>query len=90
MPFKKLDAEETSQRLLVSVWGQEKTGKTSFALTFPPPIYFFDFDLGAEAVYQSSRIKKSIMLGITRSYCQMTSTPIKLFSTALNLIWQRR
>ena len=57
-PFKKLTLEEIPQRLLVSVWGQEKTGKTSFALTFPPPIYFFDFDLGAECVLPKFKDKE--------------------------------
>jgi hypothetical protein len=50
MPFSRLTVEKIPQRLLVSVWGQEKVGKTHFALTFPGPIYFFDFDLGAETV----------------------------------------
>lgn len=38
------------RRLLMSVWGKPKEGKTSFALTAPSPIYFFDFDLGMEDI----------------------------------------
>lgn len=32
------------KRLIVSDWGREKSGKTHFALSFPEPIYVFDFD----------------------------------------------
>ena len=38
------------KRIIVSIWGKEKTGKTHFALTFPEPIVFLDFDLGLEGV----------------------------------------
>jgi hypothetical protein len=30
--------------LRVNIWGEQKTGKTSFALTFPRPIHHFNFD----------------------------------------------
>lgn len=32
------------QRLIMSVWGREKQGKTAFALSAPAPIYVFDLD----------------------------------------------
>lgn len=35
--------EET---LVVAIWGQEKTCKTTMALTFPKPMYHFDLDVG--------------------------------------------
>jgi hypothetical protein len=38
------------RRLIVSVQGQEKTGKTHFALTAPGPIAFQDIDIGTEGV----------------------------------------
>ena len=31
---------------VVALWGNEKTRKSSLALTFPGPLAFFDFDLG--------------------------------------------
>ena len=37
-------------RLIVSVEGMEKKGKTHFAMTAPPPIAYFDLDIGAEGV----------------------------------------
>ena len=39
-----------TKRLVVSLWGQPKAGKTHFALSAPDPIEFFDFDLGREGV----------------------------------------
>ena len=45
-PIKKLDRT----RLIVSVEGLEKRGKTHFAMTAPPPIAYFDMDIGAEGV----------------------------------------
>ncbi len=40
----------TPRRLVASVAGREKTGKTHFALTAPGPIFFFDIDVGTEGV----------------------------------------
>ncbi len=34
----------------IAIWGLEKTGKTHFSLTFPEPIYFFNFDFGLHRV----------------------------------------
>jgi hypothetical protein len=46
MPFK--NAAEvvggTPLPLRINIWGEPKTGKTSFALTFPRPIHYFNFD----------------------------------------------
>jgi len=44
------DLVEKPRRLIASVTGREKTGKTHFALTAPPPIFFFDIDIGTEGV----------------------------------------
>lgn len=35
-------------RAIASVWGPEKSGKTHFALTFPEPLHFINFDYGLE------------------------------------------
>lgn len=40
----------TPRRLIASVMGQAKTGKTHFCLTAPAPIIFFNIDLGTEGV----------------------------------------
>ncbi|GAG77714.1 unnamed protein product, partial [marine sediment metagenome] len=32
--------------MIVGIWGNDKTAKTTLALTFPKPIYYFEFDLG--------------------------------------------
>lgn len=36
----------------LNVWGEEKTGKTSFALSFPRPMFFFNFDLGVQELLE--------------------------------------
>lgn len=38
--------------LLVNIWGEPKTGKTSFLLTFPRPLHLFDFDHGFRELLQ--------------------------------------
>lgn len=45
MPFVKATPNE-DDRLIVNIDGRTKRGKTSVALTFPRPIYAFDFDHG--------------------------------------------
>lgn len=37
-----------SKRLVASVWGPPKAGKTHLALTFPAPIYLLNLDLGLD------------------------------------------
>jgi len=41
---------ESPRRLVVSLSGREKTGKTHFALTAPDPIIYFNVDIGTEGV----------------------------------------
>ena len=38
--------------LKVLIYGKEDTMKTGFALSFPPPIYIFDTELGAPPLFQ--------------------------------------
>ncbi len=32
--------------MIIAIWAEEKTGKTTMALTFPKPLYHFDLDVG--------------------------------------------
>jgi len=41
---------ETPKRLIVSIRGGQKEGKTHFALTAKPPILFYNIDIGTEGV----------------------------------------
>ena len=41
---------ETPKRVIASVGGREKTGKTHFGCTGPEPIIFFNIDIGTEGV----------------------------------------
>ena len=43
---------EAPRRLITSVSGHEKTGKTHFGLSAPPPIFYFDIDVGSEGVVE--------------------------------------
>ena len=47
----------THRRILLSLQGLDKSGKTFFSLTAPPPIAFFDSDRGLEGVVDSFRDK---------------------------------
>lgn len=42
--------KHVAKRLIISVEGMEKEGKTSFALSAPGPIALFDMDIGLEGV----------------------------------------
>lgn len=44
MPFKPATEVMQDEALLVNPWAQEKRGKTSHALSYPRPIYYFNFD----------------------------------------------
>jgi len=44
------DIQERPRRLIVSLSGPAKTGKTHFALTAPSPIFFINIDIGTEGV----------------------------------------
>jgi hypothetical protein len=53
MPFKKAeDLGSTPLPLLVNIWGEPKTGKTQFLLSFPRPLWLFDFDHGYRELLQ--------------------------------------
>lgn len=53
---------EIKKRMVVSIEGQEKTGKTHFALTAPGPIGFMDIDIGVEGVIEKFTTEKDIHL----------------------------
>lgn len=45
MPFQLVDTNAVApSRLIAAPWGQAKEGKSTFALTFPEPIYLFNKD----------------------------------------------
>lgn len=44
MPFKPATEATDDDAILVNPWAQEKRGKTTFAFSFPGPIYYFNFD----------------------------------------------
>ena len=46
------EVREMPYRLVASVSGREKTGKTHFALTAPDPIFFINIDIGTEGVIE--------------------------------------
>jgi len=52
---------QTVKRLILSVSGLEKQGKTAFALTAPGPIALFDSDMGTEGVVERFAKEKEII-----------------------------
>jgi hypothetical protein len=62
LSFKKPDLTliQSKRRLVMAVWGQEKVGKTTFALSFPEPIRFIDWNYGTEGLekwYQDKAVE---------------------------------
>ena len=50
---------KSKRRLIASISGPQKTGKTNLALTAPAPIAFYDMDMGTEGVVEKfAAIKK--------------------------------
>tara|TARA_B100001250_G_scaffold414588_1_gene454206 strand:- start:4135 stop:4971 length:837 start_codon:yes stop_codon:yes gene_type:complete len=48
-----LKKQESSSRLVLGIWGIEKTGKTGLSLDFPNrPIYVLDWDRGVESTWR--------------------------------------
>lgn len=49
MPWSQLtEANAAPDRLIACVWGEPKSGKTTFALSFPDPIFYFNMDWGLD------------------------------------------
>ncbi len=57
MPFKRAKDREINPFHIIEAWGREKSGKTRFSLTSPPPIYLFNFDKGYDRVQQSMLVR---------------------------------
>jgi len=59
--FTKVDAKILPQkRIIMSIDGLEKEGKTHFALSAPGDIAFFDFDIGTEGVIEKFADQREI------------------------------
>lgn len=48
MAFTTLEESQPKNRLILDIWGKPKSGKTTTALSFPEPIFYFNWDLGLE------------------------------------------
>lgn len=57
MPFQRAVAEASS-KLVISLWAREKRGKTHLALTFPEPIFIFNWDEGLDELLPKFRDKQ--------------------------------
>ena len=44
------DARKGTYGLILAIWGRDKAGKTHFALTAPPPIFYHDMNFGIHRV----------------------------------------
>jgi len=65
--------------MIAAPWGDEKTGKSSFALTFPKPIWHADMDFGFHRV--ADRFKKEIDSGLIVSKPYPIPVQELIFST---------
>lgn len=67
MGFRSADDIEVKPRLIVSISGLEKQGKTHFALTAPGPIAFFSTDIGEEGVVGKFADKDIYVMDVDRA-----------------------
>lgn len=54
--------DKVKHRLIMSINGLEKQGKTHFALTAPGPVAYLDFDMGSEGVLHKFTGDKDILV----------------------------
>lgn len=75
----------TRYRMIVSISGLDKSGKTNFALTAPGDIAYANFDVGLEGVIHKFEKNKRIY---TKDYSYGTvGTDIKEVATAAGKVW---
>lgn len=53
---------QSRRRLIASVWGNDKQGKSHFALTAPGPMVYINIDNGLEGVVEQFMSQKNILL----------------------------
>src|SRR4030042_1922186 len=96
--FKKADPT-VRKRLILSVMGREKSGKTHFALTAPAPIVMFGIDMGCEHVVKKFLNDGKVILDSPEievpnasdykdldKLCQVASDEWKKFLSAFELV----
>lgn len=67
MVFVKADPADAAKRLVLSLWGDAKEGKTHFSLTAPPPIWYINLDFGVDEL-----LHKFPGLDVRRADLEMT------------------
>ena len=60
--FETADGSYIKRRLIISLEGPEKNGKTHFSLTAPGPIAFINFDIGHEGVIEKVIPEKKVFI----------------------------
>jgi len=79
------------------IWGEDKSGKSSLALTFPKPIQHFEFDLGGydRAIWRFKKDKdsdvittKSFVMPIQGNVDEVTIKPSKIITGVKELWYQ--
>jgi hypothetical protein len=79
---------EPTGRIIVSVCGDEKTGKDHFGLTFPEPIYLHSFDQGLEGVINKFAKEKEIFVAEYELEIQPGEAEPKQVAEGANLVWE--
>jgi hypothetical protein len=80
--------QSIKQRLIISVEGTEKQGKTHFALTAPGPIAFFDFDRRLEGTIHKFLPAKEIWVNEYTIPLSLKGISI-IDIDACNVLWNR-
>lgn len=79
--------QQAKRRLILSIEGEEKSGKNHFAFTAPGPIYFHDIDFGADGVIQKFQDDKEIQAA-SYSVDVPVDASIQAVSDAASPVWE--
>jgi hypothetical protein len=82
-------ASVTNRRLIVSIEGEEKSGKSHTALTAPEPIYYHSFDIGLEGVISKFDKDKAIFVAEYELTIQPGEASANEVADAADKVWEQ-
>jgi hypothetical protein len=78
-----------TKRIIISLTGEEKTGKNHCAFTAPSPIYVHSFDIGLDGVVQKFQNKKEIYVADYELTVQPGEASAGEVAEAADKVWQQ-
>lgn len=87
--FAKVTSGTVKRRMIVSLCGEEKTGKNHCAFTFPGPLYVHSFDIGIEGVVEKFVKDKDIYVADYELDIDIDDMSAQQVSDAADVVWKQ-